>query len=333
MRREIPWDLIISKLKQTQTADEDQQLERWLSDGNHREVFEELQQVWQKTQAKASGYTPDASHYWKELSQRMQATKKPQASAVKTFSLLHLRRYAAVACVLLIAAFSLCVYIGIELGQPQQREQTYTNWGGKSLVSLPDGSRVWLHTVTSLAYNTDFESEDRQVNVTGEAYFEVAPNKRKPFVVQTDGMKIIVHGTKFNVESFPESENTFVSLIEGSVSLETNAEKRFLVPGETATFNKKSHSLHIEKGDVEFSRSWADNQMVFNRKSLGYVCRFLSKWYNVNIDLAPELADKYMYTFTLRDEPLEEILRLMSRINPIEYRFNEKNLLIILPKK
>lgn len=333
MKREIPWDLIISKLKHTLTADENRRLTEWLSDSNNQEIFEELQQVWQRIQMKASGYTPDANHYWKELSKRMEATKKPQTPAVKTFSLLHLRRYAAVACVLLIAAFSACIYIGIGLGQPQQREQTYTNLGGKSLVSLPDGSQVWLHTATSLAYNTDFESEDRQVNVTGEAYFEVAHDRKKPFIVQTDGMKVVVHGTKFNIESFPDSENTFVSLIEGSVSLETKTDKRFLIPGETATFNKKSHSLHVEKGDVEFSRSWADNQMVFNKKSLGYVCRFLSKWYNVDIHLAPELTDKYMYTFTLRNEALEEILRLMSRVNPIEYHFNEENLLTITPKK
>lgn len=333
MRREIPWELIISKLKQTITPDENRQLEGWLSDSDNREVFEELQQVWQKVELKASGYTPDANHYWKELSKRMEAGRKPIADKAKTFSLPHFRRYAAVASVLLAVAFSVCIYIGIELGRPKSGEQTYTNLGGKSVVALPDGSQVWLHTRTSLAYATNFDSKDRQVDITGEAYFDIAHNKKKPFVVQTEGMKIVVHGTKFNVESFPESENTFVSLIEGSVSLETNREKRLLTPGETATFNKKSHALRIEKGDVEFSRSWADSQIMFNKKPLGYVCRFLSKWYNVNIDLEPELTDKYMYTFTLRNEPLEEILRLMSRINPIDYTFSEKNILTITSRE
>ncbi|WP_455592724.1 FecR family protein [Bacteroides sp.] len=334
MRREIPWDLIITGLKGTGTADDDRKLMDWLADSNNQEVFEELRQVWQKVQAKVSDYTPDNNYYWKELSKRMKAGKeKQQASKTKILSLSHLRRYAAVACVLLIASFSLCIYIGIELGHPEMSGQKYTNLGGKSVVSLPDGTQVWLHNRTSLAYNTDFKSTERQVNVTGEAYFDVTHDKKKPFIVQTDGMKIVVHGTKFNVESFPDSEQTFVSLIEGSVSLETNVEKRFLVPGETATFNKKSHSLRIAKGDVEFSRSWADDQIVFKEKSLGYVCRFLAKWYNVKIELAPELTDKYMYTFTLRNETLEEILRLMSRINPIEYRFDEDNQLIITPGK
>lgn len=333
MKREIPWELIISKLKQTITADEDRQLKDWLSDSNNQDVFEELQQVWQKIQLKSSVYTPDTNHYWKELSRRMEAGKKPVTAKPKILSMSYLRRYAAVACVVLIAVFYACIYIGIELGRPEQREQTFTNLRGKSMLSLPDGSQVWLHTTTSLSYGTDFESENRRVNVSGEAYFEVAHDKDKPFIVHTDGMNIVVHGTKFNVESFPESENTFVSLIEGSVSLETHTEKRFLVPGETATFNKKSHALRIEKGDVEFSRSWADNQMVFDKKSLGYVCRFLAKWYNVEIHLSPELTDKYMYTFTLRNEALEEILRLMSRVNPIEYSFSDDNQLSITPKQ
>lgn len=331
MKKEIPWDLIVSKLKQDLTADEDRQLAEWLSDEGNREVFDELHQVWQKVQARAASYTPDKNKYWAELSKRMDVRKAASLPKTKILSFTHLRRYAAVACVLLVAAFS--IYIGMELGRPALGEQVYSNLGGKSKVRLSDGTEVWLHSNTTLAYSTDYEAEERLVNVKGEAYFDVTHDKDKPFIVQTDGMRVVVHGTKFNVEAFPESENTLVSLVEGSVSLETNEEKRFLVPGETATFNKHSRQLHIEKGNVDFMRSWANDQVVFDKKSLGYVCRYLSKWYNVKINVAPELADKYLYTFTLRNETLEEIMRIMSRINPMEYSFDEKNVLTVSPKK
>lgn len=330
MKKEIPWDLIVSKLKQDLTADEDRQLAEWLSDEGNREVFDELQQVWQKVQARAASYTPDKNKYWAELSKRMDASKAASLPKTKILSFTHVRRYAAVACVLLVAAFS--IYIGMELGRPALGEQVYSNLGGKSKVRLSDGTEVWLHSNTTLAYSTDYEAEERLVNVKGEAYFDVTHDKDKPFIVQTDGMRVVVHGTKFNVEAFPESENTFVSLVEGSVSLETNEEKRFLVPGETATFNKHSRQLHIEKGNVDFMRSWANDQVVFDKKSLGYVCRYLSKWYNVKINVAPELTGKYLYTFTLRNETLEEIMRLMARINPVEYSFDEKNVLTVSPK-
>lgn len=333
MRKEIPWELIISKLNRTITAEEDCRLTVWLSDSNNREIFEELQQVWQKIRVKASVYTPDTHHYWKELSKRMEAGKKPTAGKAKIRSFLHVPRYVAVACVVLVAVFSASIYIGMELGRPALGDQVYSNLGGKSKVRLSDGTEVWLHARTTLVCPAGYESEERMVNVKGEAYFDVTHDKDKPFIVQTDGMRVVVHGTKFNVEAFPESENTFVSLVEGSVALETDKENRFLRPGERATYNKQSRQLSIEKGDVDFMRSWANEQVVFNKQSLGYVCRYLSKWYGVKINVAPELDDKYLYTFTLRNETLEEIVRLMSRINPFEYSFDEKNVLTVSSKK
>lgn len=129
------------------------------------------------------------------------------------------------------------------------------------------------------------------------------------------------------------SENTFVSLKEGSVSLETKAETRFLHPGEVGTFNKRNGRLQIEKGDIELAVSWASNQIVFKNRPLNEICPLLSKWYNVKINLSPELQEQYRYTFTLRHEPLEEIMRIMSRIHPINYEFNDENMLTILPKQ
>lgn len=84
--------------------------------------------------------------------------------------------------------------------------QLYSNLSGKSKVLLPDGSEVWMHTETSLQYESQMNKDERIVNVTGEAYFDVAHDADKPFIVQTEGMRIVVHGTKFNVDAFPGSE-------------------------------------------------------------------------------------------------------------------------------
>lgn len=334
MKKEIPWDLIISRLRQEITAEDDRLLMEWLSDSKNKEVFDELMTVWQKVRNRTSGYTPDKNHYWNELSARMKAKEtlvnekvgKRDAGTSRKFFMTFLR-YASVVCLAVVLS-----YIMIETRRPEPAEQVYSTLGGKSRVTLPDGTQVWLHSTTHLAYNTDFKEEDRLVTVSGEAYFDVTHDKEKPFIVQTDGMRIVVHGTKFNVESFPESENTFVSLREGSVALETAKESCFLSPGEMATFNKHNNELRIEKSDVDFTSSWANDKMVFIKKPVGDVCRFLSKWYHVTIHLAPGLENKYTYTFTLRNEPLEEILRLMSFIHPVDYHFDEENILTISPK-
>lgn len=329
--KNIPWNLIIAKLRQEIAKDDEQQLEEWLHKEANREVFEELQLVWTKVQQNASDYTPDTPYYWKELSARMKRVeRKPVA---RTLFSKHLRRYAAVACVALLAAFSFTFYVGLTAGKSQIVEQSYSNLSGKSKVQLPDNTEVWLHAKSELSYKSSFhKSNDRVVALSGEAFFEVTPNKGERFVVETDGMRIIVHGTKFNVESFASSDHTLVSLVEGSVALETTAGSSFLRPGEMATYNKKSHQLRIEKADVLYSSSWANEKMIFTNKSLGHICRFLSKWYNVKINLDPALENKYMYTFTLRNEPLEEILRLMSRINPTEYHFDDENELTLFAK-
>ena len=354
MKKEIPWELIISDLKQDISDADKKHLEEWVSIDENRKVYEELRGVWEKVRAKVINYTPDVDFYWKELMQRMEECEeaerrqaeemersedkvevnlKDKEQPVRLWAFPRFQRYVAAACVVVAVFLSVSLYIGIKIGQPEMAQQTYSNWGGKSEVALPDGSNVWIHSATSLTYNTNYYSKNRNVRLNGEAYFDVAHDKDHPFVVETEGMKITVHGTKFNVESFPGSENTFVSLKEGSVSLETKAETRFLHPGEVGTFNKRNGRLQIEKGDIELAVSWASNQIVFKNRPLDEICPLLSKWYNVKINLSPELQEQYRYTFTLRHEPLEEIMRIMSRIHPINYEFNDENMLTILPKQ
>lgn len=319
MTREIPWNLIVSKLKKENTAEEDAELDAWLSDSGNQEVFEELRNLWDKIRSNASDYVPDKDYYWKELSRRMSfSVQRPvENSQRKT----RWWTYAAAACAIVAVLFSF--YIGQWTGIPETVPLQYSNMGGKGMASLPDCSAVWLHTNTKLVYDTPRQRDERVVTLQGEAFFDVTHDKQKPFIVQTDGMRIVVHGTKFNVESFPNMENTYVSLVEGSVSLETADEHRFLVPGEVATYNRRNHQLSIAKGDVSFASLWTRDEIVFEQRSLSDICRILSKWYHVKIDLSPEVSGKYHYTFTLRNEPLEEILRLMSRIHPISYAFNE----------
>ena len=118
-------------------------------------------------------------------------------------------------------------------------------------------------------------------------------------------------------------------LVEGPSLWKPRQRTDFLKPGETATFNRKTLTLKVEKDDVHFASSWANTQLVFRNRSLGDICKLLSKWYRVKIDVDPTLSNKYFYTFTLRSEPLDEILRIMSRIQPMKYTFNEENELTI----
>lgn len=333
-QKNTPWELIIAKFKQEISAEDNEKLMHWADNPECQAILEDLNTLWQKIQEKSKDYTPDKEYYWKELSARINKTGQTETvTPCKTVSLQRLCRYAAVACIVLVAAIGISYYWGTNNGSKPETEQVYTCMNGKSKVSLPDGTEVWLHDNTTLAYDNDFQGHNRLVRISGEAYFEVTRDEQKPFIVQTEGMRVVVHGTKFNVDSPESSPESRVSLIEGSVSLETSSENLFLKPGDIATYNRKDSQLEIESGDVIFEKSWANDKLYLSNKSLGDVCHYLSKWYNVKINVDNELKDKYMYTFTLRNEPLEEIIRLMSRINPISYSFDEDNILTITKKK
>lgn len=277
---------------------------RWAADPECQAVLEDLEALWQKIQVRASGYTPDKDYYWKELSSRMKLAEQKAIPARKTISFRTLYRYAMVACVVL--AVGIAYYLGAGMGKKSGIEQVYTCMSGKSKISLPDGSSVWLHANTTLTCSSTFLQQERLVKVAGEAYFEVAKDEKRKFVVQTDGMQVVVHGTQFNVAASASANESRVSLVEGVVSLNTSSENVFLKPGDIAVYDKKNNRLNVVAGDVDFDRLWTKDKLLMSNESLGNVCRFLSKWYGVEINLEDGLKDRYMYTFTLRDEPSEE---------------------------
>lgn len=327
----IPWNLIIPKLKGEVSAEEKRKLEEWLRSSNNEDLFHELEMLWDKIQSNVADYSPDTEYYWNELKKRMDKSTNNVALSVplkaKKASIINkMYKYAAAASI--VVALGCSFYLGFMNGMPVDNMLVYSNISGKSRVELPDGTEVWLHSKTDICYDASMKGDERLVDVDGEAFFDVEHDKDKPFVVRTDGLRIVVHGTKFNVDACSSEDNVFVSLLEGSVSLETVADRQYLHPGETATFNKKNHSIMISKDDVGYMSSWASNQIVFQNSSLKEVCRMLSKWYNVRIDLDPQISEKFHYTFTVKNETLEEILRMMNRVQPLKYTFDENKLSI-----
>lgn len=342
MKQPIPWELIITCLGRKENDEQARELEQWKAVPENRELYEQLSRLWTGIQTETEAYTPDKTYYWQKLQARMHEADKPFAykeSANRTdrsktqAKPSFFMRYVAAASIALAIIMGGMAYITLrEARNMAAREVQFANLNGKSQVMLADGSKVWLHNNTSLAYCRLSQSGNREVRVDGEAFFEVSHDARHPFVVKMDGMKLTVYGTKFNIRYMAGQDKIQISLIEGSVGLETSRENRKMRPGETALFDRQANTLQIENGDVNFDCLWAQKQIVFSQRTLGSICRYLSKWYNVDIELAPELTDKYLYTFTLRDEPLEEIMRLIARINPVYYQFDENNKLLITDK-
>lgn len=326
----IPWDILIDSFCQRISTIDQQALLVWLSEEENRKLYDELQQLYQAIQQKSVNYTPDTNMYWDQLSTRLHLGEARHAKK-KQFMFPRFAYIAVVAAIALVVVVSSTFYLGRNSVLKTVQQLSYSTYGGKSRMVLPDGTAVWLHGTTTISYPSIFEGASRKVSVIGEAYFEVTKDPSRPFLINAlDQLEVKVLGTKFNVTAFPADESIVVSLNEGAVQLTAQTASCLMEPGDEATYHKRTHELTVQKNaDVDYQSLWKAAKIQFTNETLGSIVVKLEKWYGVNIEVDKQLASRYSYTFTLRDEPLEEILRIMNRINPMKYTFMEHNQLII----
>ncbi|RYE43332.1 MAG: DUF4974 domain-containing protein, partial [Sphingobacteriales bacterium] len=157
--------------------------------------------------------------------------------------------------------------------------------GEQYSVSLPDGTKVWLNAASSIKFPTTFASSiNRTVELTGEAYFEVAKNKSHPFVVKTEKQEIKVLGTHFNVSSYPEEKLTKTTLLEGSVQVfarDNASSTATLKPGQQAQLSLKT--LKVKEVDLSESMAWKNGDFNFENEEFSSILNQVSRWYNVEI--------------------------------------------------
>lgn len=202
--------------------------------------------------------------------------------------------------------------------------------GERKQVILPDGSHVWLNSNSSVSYKENFLTAKRKVELHGEAFFEVTANKEKPFEVECGPIEIIVTGTRFNVTAYPSENRIITTLTEGKILLNTKEQKPVaLLPGQQAIFEKKEKLLTIKINvPAERITSWKDNKLVFRNEPLQSVFESLGHWYGVTFDVADSSLLAMHYTVTVTDEPLDEILLLLSHTIDIKYTISQGHVIV-----
>ena len=307
----IPTDLIIASFRGELSHDQDEVLQSWLSEETNQKKYDALKRVWDSIVSNAGDFCPQEG-YGK--------FRRKVTNVWKTVAV------AASAAAVIAVGFTLYNIYAPQTASPCT--QTYACVTGKSALTLPDGSNVILHKGARISYDDSFSKTDRAVTLEGEAYFDVARDMENTFTVNIDDIDVVVHGTSFNV--CEDSQAVTVSLVEGSVDIITESNlKCALKPGRAAVYDKETGSLVDGKEDVDFASCWARDRLTFTQASLGEVCRYLSKWYGVEIVVADALKSSCSYTFTIREEPIDQILDIMSRINPMKYLYTNDHRIII----
>lgn len=193
------------------------------------------------------------------------------------------------------------------------------------VVDLPDGSKVWLNSGSELTYPVVFNTSERRVHLTGEAYFKINKSET-PFFVSNLGPEIKVYGTEFNVNSYENEDMVTVALAEGKVSLNSEGKEQFITPGQVSAFDKKSKSITIEDTDVVTYSSWREGKYIFRDTPLSSILRILQRQHNVTINLLNPNLGNYRYNATINNESLEQILQLLSISAPIKYNYKRKEI-------
>ena len=185
---------------------------------------------------------------------------------------------------------------------------------------LADGTRIWLNSETELTYPTQFTGDTREITLIGEAYFEVAKNKEKPFIVHANGMDVNVLGTSFNVSCYT-SDNIFsTTLIEGSVSVKTGKNKEeTITPSEQFIYNKKKAQTAIQTENTEFYTSWINGEYIFKDTALEEIVKKLQRWYDFSVNYEDESLKNNRYSLIVdRNTDLDHLLEVISYTSDIK---------------
>ena len=187
--------------------------------------------------------------------------------------------------------------------------------GGQYQIVLSDGSKVWLNAASSIRFPTAFSGSLREVELTGEAYFEVAKNKEKPFQVKVRDMKIAVLGTHFNVKAYEDEAETKTSLLEGSVKIIQGKEVGLLKPGQQAVINFKDDKVKIATADMVEVIAWKNGLFRFEGANIETIMREIGRWYDVEIVYAGKVPMRRFEGKINRNAGLSEVLRILELSN------------------
>ncbi|HWZ02999.1 MAG TPA: FecR domain-containing protein [Mucilaginibacter sp.] len=205
---------------------------------------------------------------------------------------------------------------------------TIPRGGEYQLLILPDGSKVWVNSASSLRYPTAFTGNERKVELTGEAYFEVAHNAAKPFRVVSKSQTVEVLGTHFNINSYDDEPAIKTTLLEGKVKVTatSNNAVKFLQPGEQAALN--TSSFIINPVDTEEAVAWKNGQFMFNNDNITYIMRTISRWYNVEIDYSGPVPGNGFYGGVSRFKNVSEVLNTLQLTGKVHFKIEGRKITV-----
>ncbi len=308
--------IIIAFFSGTASEEECMTLQKWIKKApENQSYFQELYNIWQTTCPAFDPHGISVKKAEKKLLRKIRKKKK-----ISTGIWIYWQRIAAV---IIIPLFLLTAYLVIkQSGMYDQNvyQKLTVPYGMVSEVNLPDGSNVWLNGGSSLKYPIHFTKGKRQVELTGEGYFEVESDPGNPFLVETASAEIMATGTAFNINACENDSIVAVTLSKGIVNIAFgNSRSVSLKPGDHIRLNRNTLRCTLRQTDPYKWYAWKDGLMIFRDDPLSYVFKRLEQTFNIEIVIKEPDILEALYHATFEGESLNEILRLLEKSAPIHF--------------
>jgi len=317
---QTPWEHIQNKLRNPNEP-EDETLKNWLNEEDeNKTVLDDLKVIYSITGNVPESFVTQKEQAWQKIVNRISIKK---------------RQIGVVQIMLRVAASILLVALGVGGSYFLQNRQpansfteVYSPYGHKTMVVLPDNSQVWMNGDSRIKYSTDF-SDSRNVELKGEALFQVTKDPRNLFTVKSKDLSIKVYGTTFNVKSYSNDIATEVALIEGSVSLFHKEQLlKKMIPGEVINYDAQDNKFSSRQGNIKQITSWRADELIIENETFENMAKYLERWYGVQITLDQSLKQNLRLSFKVKTESLIELLSIIDHITPVSYEISGKQVKI-----
>lgn len=300
------------------TEKEMKELLIWLRNNENRAFFHRVSLVW-RDKVISNSFTSESRDSWMLIQEKI--ADKNNNSLNRVLKINHILKYAAIFLfVITLSVIASYLIINRSNVSYETFSTIYADNGHLSKVELPDGSMVWLNSGSKVIYNNKFALNNRRITLEGEAFFDVKKGKDLPFLVNCNDITVKVHGTRFNVITKDDETKVDVVLEEGEVELLKNEDESsiyILQPGELASFDRQNRKLSINQVNTTRYTSWKEGILNIYNQPLKEVIKMLEDRYNQKFEYENEIAG-ILYTFTIKNESLGDILNLMESITPVK---------------
>jgi len=324
------WELFIKKQSGTISPPELQEFESWMAlDEENATKIHEFEQILEQSNSNKNNATFNPHEEWQELQAMIKVeSESKNARTIRMFP--WIARVAA--AVILVLGFTFIFYQYQKIPSDNLNLQTMvqTDISGQKVIELPDGSTVWLNINSELLYPESFDGNTRTLYLKGEAFFDVIPDKDKPFIVHSGSSKTTVLGTSFNLRAYGKEDEVKLTVVTGKVAftLPDDKEGVIVTPGDAAVFDNDTKSIYQLKNlDVNFL-SWKTGQLLFDDSPLDHLIFSLERHYNIEIEVEHEGTLNCRFSGDFQETEIENAIKVITRAIGTSYTIKEGQYLI-----